>query len=149
MPENWSTSMWIGIVASFLASIVWYNLFFWWRALKIKWKLKDIEDKYYHYQLNGEIVEGNYSTISFESPNILHFDTHSEKDHNWGARVEMNELIPKNGTGYFEYDYSDKESWGTINIQIKDNDDILVHSIHKEMQNNKGISYMMKKTAAS
>jgi len=141
-----SLSLWIGVGASLVASIIWYILFFWWRSFKTKVRLRGIQGKYDHYWLNNELVQQNYSMINFESPNILHFQTSSTKGHNWNGKVVMNELIPTTGSGYFEYDYPDKESWGTINIHIKTNKDILVHSTHKENVEEKSLSYVMKKS---
>ena len=144
--SDYSLSLWIGVGASLVASIIWYILFFWWRSFKTKIKLRGIQGKYDHHRLNNDPVYHNYSMINFESPNILHFQTYSNKGQNWSGKVIMNELVPTIGTGYFEYDYPDRESWGIINIQIKTNKDILVHSTHTETVEEKSVSYIMKKS---
>jgi len=135
----------LSLVAGFISSACFYGLIRLREKNKFKEVLEDIDGAIYtHYELDGRPSRGNNSIIRYIEPNILHIKTCSpEVNHPWEGKVTMSELTPRIGTGYFEYLYPDKESWGTIRIHIKENDDILVHSVHKEKDNE--ASYIMKK----
>ena len=135
-----------GIVASLIASFFWYKILIIFQIRRNKKLLSHLEGKYNHYRINGEQVKENYSVISFEAPNILSIETFSSKRFNWRGKVSMDEQIPSSGTGFFEYDYPNKEYWGIINIQVKANSkDILVQSVHREISEGRRVGYIMRK----
>ena len=136
----------LGIVASFIASLL-FSFQQKSRIIKRNTRtFKKLEGKYQHYSIEDVIVEGNTSEFIFITPNKLKIITNSTRGHNWEGEIIMSELEPNAGEGYFEYRYPDKYIWGILNIQVSRNGDkLLVQAIDKSQKEESQLGYIMRK----
>lgn len=136
----------VGIIASIIASNLWSKRQEKQRLERNKKNFEGLAGKYHHYKINGEIMEGKQSVITYEPPHVLRIVTTTKRKHNWKGQIIMDELIPSYGVGRYLYDYPDKEVWGMIYIQIiPESKDILVHAIDTSQEEEKKVSYIMEK----
>lgn len=141
-------SIFWGVFGSFIGSLVWYFALRKGNSLYNQhFIFKKIDGEVYdHFNMNDEKLK-NYSVISFEPPNILKIKTLSPKkdDLDWTGRVTMNEFNPKSGEGTFEY--LDRDLFGKIFIQIREDGSIFIRSTHLESTNTREVAYFMKPQA--
>jgi len=143
---NISIALSVGIIASIIASNIWSKRQNEHRLERNRKNFEGLEGKYHHYKINGDKMEGKQSEITYEPPHVLRIITTTKRKHNWKGQIIMDELIPSYGVGRYRYDYPDKEVWGMIYIQIiPESKDILVHAIDTSQEEERKVSYIMKK----